>query len=123
LLVVPAMGIDLIRGWVGHGRGWWRDWLLVLLGGSVFMGLFLATQWFFSAFLIGHGAQNWFFAADRHWGYREASGSWQGRFWSETNPERHPPLTALSFLIALLLAMGAARVGLWLGNWMARVRR
>jgi hypothetical protein len=123
LLVVPAVGIDLLRRWIGHGRGWLRDWLLVMLGGAVFMGLFLATQWFFSAFLLGHGAQNWFFAGDRHWGYREATGSWQGKFWSDTSPERHPPLTVLGFLIALLLAIGAARIGLWLGNWMAKVRR
>jgi hypothetical protein len=123
LLVVPALGIDLLRGWIGHGRGWRRDWLLIFLAGLIFMGLFLATQWFFSAFLLGHSAQNWFFAADRHWGYREGSGGWQGKFWSETNPEWHPPLTLRGFLIAFLLALGAARVGLWLGNWMAKVRR
>jgi hypothetical protein len=123
LLVVPAFGIDLVRMWVGQGGGWKRDWLLVLFAGIAFLGLFLVTQWFFSAFLISHSAENWFFAADRHWGYREGPGDWHWKFWSETSPARNPPLNVKGFLVALLLSIGAARVGLWLGNWMAKVRR
>jgi hypothetical protein len=123
LLVVPALGIDLVRGWIGHGRGWRRDWLLVILAGAVFFGLFLVTQWYFSAFLISRSAENWFFAADRHWGYREGPGVWHWQFWSETSPLENPPLTFKRGLIALILSIAAARAGLWLGNWMARVRR
>jgi hypothetical protein len=123
LLVVPAIGIDLVRRWIGQGRGWRRDWLLVLLSGVVFLLLFLITQWSFSAFLIGPKAQNWFFAADRHWGYGEHIGDWRGKFWSETNPRWNRPLTWPGLLIAFLLAIGASRIGLWLGNWMAKVRR
>jgi len=123
LLVVPALGIDLVRRWVGQGRGWLRDWLLVILAGCVFFGLFLVTQWFFSAFLISRSAEGWFFATDRHWGYREGAGAWHWQFWSETNPQYNPPLTLKGAMIALLLAIGASRIGLWLGNWMARVRR
>src|SRR5439155_20949660 len=44
LLVVPALAIDLIRGWIGHGRGWLRDWLLVVLAGAAFIAIFLGTQ-------------------------------------------------------------------------------
>jgi hypothetical protein len=123
LLVVPAIGIDLVRGWIGQGRNWWRDWLLVFAAGAVFFGLFLLTQWFFSIFLISPSSQNWFFASDRHWGYREGPGEWHWQFWSDTSPERNPPLTLKPAIIALLLAIGASRVGLWLGNWMTRVRR
>ena len=123
LLVVPALGIDLLRRWIGQGRGWWRDWLLVLLGGTVFLGLFLATQWFFSAFLISPHAENWFFASDRHWGYREGPGDWHRQFWSQVSPDANPPLTVKRLLVALLLSIGASRIGLWLGNWMAKVRR
>jgi hypothetical protein len=123
LLVVPAIGIDLLRGWIGHGRGWRRDWLLVVLAGAGFLALFLATQWFFSAFLIGPKGQNWFFAGDRHWGYTEHLGDGRTKFWSDTNPRWNPPLTAKGLLVALLLSIGASRVGLWLGNWMSKVRR
>lgn len=123
LLFVPALGIDLVRHWIGHGRGWARDWLMVVLAGTVFLGLFLATQWFFSAFLISPRAENWFFATDRQWGYTEHLGEWRRKFWSETSPQWNPPLTIRGLLVALLLSIAATRVGLWLGNWMARVRR
>jgi hypothetical protein len=123
VLVVPAFGIDLLRGAIGHGRGWRRDWLLAVLAGIVFLTLFLATQWFFSAFLISPYAQNWFFAADRHWGYQEGLGDWRYKFWSETSPNWNPPLTLRGLLVALGISIAASRVGLWLGNGMASVRR
>ena len=123
LLVAPAFGIDLIRGWIGHGRGWRREWLMVLLGGAAFLGLFLVTQWFFSEFLISPAAENWFFATNHHWGYREGPGDWHYRFWSETSPRWNPPLNLKGVLIALALSIGASRIGLWMGNWMAKVRR
>jgi hypothetical protein len=97
--------------------------LLVLAAGAAFLVLFLVAQWLFSAFLISHSAENWFFATDRHWGYREAAGEWRNRFWSESSPKWNPPLTPKAFVIALLMSIGAARVGLWLGNGMTRVRR
>ncbi|HLH54301.1 MAG TPA: hypothetical protein VKY92_11870 [Verrucomicrobiae bacterium] len=123
LLIVPALGIDLARRYIGEASGWLRDWLLVIVCGCLFFALFLLTQWFFSAFLIGPHAQNWFFAADRHWGYREGAGQWHGQFWSRTNPESNPPLTFASACWALALSITASRIGLWLGNWMSRLRR
>jgi hypothetical protein len=123
LLVVPALGIDLLRHWIGQGRGWKRDWLLAIAAGAAFLLLFLAAQWLFSSFLISPAAHNWFFAADRHWGYREGLGDWRGEFWSQTNPVRNPPLSVRGFLLALGISLVASRLGLWLGNWMAKVRR
>jgi len=123
LLVVPALGMDLIRGWIGHGRGWLRDWLIVLLAGSIFLALFLAAQWYFSGFLISRSAEGWFFATKNHWGYREGAGNWHYEFWSDTNPRWNPPLTNSGILLALVLSIAASRVGLWLGNWMVKVRR
>ena len=123
LLVVPAIAIDLLRAWIGHGRGWQRDWFLVVMAGAAFLALFLVTQWYFSAFLISHSAENWFFAADRYWDYNARLGDGRWQFWSETYPRWNPPLTAKYLLVALLSSIAASRIGLWLGNWMAKVRR
>jgi len=123
LLVVPAFGVDLLRHWMGHGRGWRRDLLLVILSGAAFLALLLVTQWFFSAFMLSHSAENWFFAADRHWGYREGPGDWRYKFWSETYPRWNPPLTVAGFGVALVLSIASSGVGMCLGNWMAKVRR
>ena len=123
VLVVPAVGIDLLRRGLGHGRGWKRDWILALASGVIFLALFLATQWFFSAFLINPAAKNWFFGGDRIWGYREMPGAWQGQFWSVARPDWNHPLDLRGLLVALGLSMAASRIGLWLGNWMANVKR
>jgi hypothetical protein len=120
---VPAIGIDLLRRWIGQGLGWRRDWLLVVLAGTAFLAFFLVTQWIFSAILISPIGENWFFAADRHWGYAEHIGNWRAKFWSDTNPERNPPLSVRGLFVALLLSIAASRLGLWLGNGMAKVRR
>jgi hypothetical protein len=123
LLVVPALAFDLIRNWIGHDRGWVRDWGIALSCGLAFMGLFLVTQWYFSAFLISHSAENWFFATINHWGYREGHGEFRNRFWSETSPKWNVPLTFRGLLWTTGVSLVASRVGLWLGNWMSRVRR
>ena len=123
LLVVPALGLDLLRAAIGHGRGWRRDWGFCLAAALVFTALFVATQWHFAEFLIGPGGQNAFFGADRHWDYTETLGPNRFRFWSETGPRWNTPASGRTFLISGALAFVACRVGLWLGNGMARVRR
>jgi len=123
LLVVPAFFVDLLRGWIGHGRGWRRDWLLVLLAGPAFLATFFVAQWFFSAFLLSPAAENWFFAADRHWDFSDPPGDWHKRFWHEGNSQWNPLVTWSGMGWAVLWAVCATRVGLWLGNWMARVKR
>ena len=123
LLVVPALAIDLIRNWIGAGRSWLRDWLIVMLSAVVFVGLFSVTQWFFAKFLLSPYGQNWFFAADRHWGYTEALAEWRTQFWDKAGSESNPPATVRTFGIALICALVSSRVGLTLGNWMAKVRR
>lgn len=123
LLVVPALAIDLVRGWIGQGKSWWRDWLLVFAVAAVFSGLFLLTQWSFSEFMLTPASHNWFFAGDRHWGYTENLGPWRQEFWSDRNPHENPPLSQKAFALSCGLAILSSRIGLWLGNWMARVRR
>jgi hypothetical protein len=123
LLVVPALGIDLIRNAIGQGRGWLRDALIVLLCAAAFVALFAPTQWHFSEFLLSPRAHNWFFAGDRHWGYTETPGPWRGEFWNVRNPKDHPPIVAATYGYAFACALVASTLGLALGNWMAKVRR
>ncbi len=119
LLVVPAFAIDLIRNAIGQGRGWRRDILIVLLCSIAFVALFSLTQWHFSKFLMSEHAQNWFFAADRHWGYSEMIGPRRFDYWGEIQPAKY----ARTFGIALVCCTVASGIGLVLGNWMAKVRR
>jgi len=123
LLVVPAFAIDLIRNAIGQGRGWLRDILTVFLCSVAFVALFSLTQWHFSKFLLSDQAHNWFFAADRHWGYGETLGPWRNQFWSVTDPKDHAPAVARTFGIAFVCCVVASGLGLTLGNWMAKVRR
>jgi len=122
LLLAPALALDWLRNRIGTGRGWKQDWLLVLASGAAFFVVFLAVQWNFSRFLISPAADNWFFAGNR-WEYGVHLGDWCHQFWDETSPKWNPPATAAGLGMALVLAIASSRIGLSLGNWMARVRR
>ena len=114
LLVVPALAIDLVMQRVGPGRDWW----LSALVGLAFLAVFFVAQWFFTEFLLSPRSHNFLFGVD-HWDYSSRPGPWRYRFWrAETDP-----VTARALAIAALLAVLSARLGLWWGNWMARLRR
>jgi hypothetical protein len=113
LLVVPAAAIDLLLR-----RGPRRDWLLAALTGCAFLAVCFAVQWFFAEFLLSPHARNALFGVDQ-WDYSSRLGPWRYQFW-RTGVD---PVTPRGLLIALLLAVGAARIGLWTGDWMARVKR
>jgi hypothetical protein len=114
LLIVPAVAIDLAMRRVGRNH----DWLLSLLLGIAFLATFAVVQWFFAEFLLGPHARNYFFGVDQ-WDYSSRLGPWRYRFWrAETNP-----VTPTALAIAALIAVASARIGLWWGNWMARLRR
>ena len=140
-LVVPAVVIDLLVGWArrpvpavcnrrpeetnateGDCKSpapRQRDWLLALALGVTFLGLVLAVQWHFSAFMLSPASDNWFFAGHRHWPYTSNLGSWMNDFWRLDRD----PVTLRGLGFALVLACAACRMGLWFGNWMLKVRR
>ncbi len=123
VLIVPAFALDLLRWGIKPERGWIRGWLYAFAAAIAFTGLFLATQWFFSAFLISPAAKNPFFFTDIHWGYTDQRGDFRNMFWSESSPPRNAPLSMAGVWIALGLAFFKCRIGLWLGSWMAKVKR
>ena len=119
LLVVPALVVDLlIQRLGGRGERARRDWVLSVLAGVAFLATFFVTQWFFAEFLLTPAARNFITGADQ-WDYSSRLGPWRYQFWRiQTDP-----VTARQLVIAAILAAASARLGLWWGNWMARVRR
>ena len=116
LLFIPALALD----WLLQRReDKCAGWLDAVLIGAAFLALLLAVQWNFSRFLLSPGSRNAFFAGDRRWDFWSTPGDYRHQFW-------HLDRDALSLRglgIALLLAMGSTRLGLWWGQWMAKVRR
>jgi hypothetical protein len=116
LLVVPAAGMDwILQRREGKAAGWGTALLLA----AAFLGLFLATQWLFSEFMLSPWARNWFFAGDRNWDYSLSLGDWRYEFWNLDED----PVTVRGLGTALVIAYVSTRIGLWWGAWMARVRR
>jgi hypothetical protein len=118
LLIVPAVAIDLVTQRFGRKPGWFRNTLVAIALGVLFVSLFLPTQWFFSKFLISPSADNWFFAGGHFFPYT-SSGTWKNHFW-QLNED---PLTLRRILIVTVWAVVMSRLALGFGSWMAKVRR
>lgn len=124
LLVVPALGIDLLLRRVGEHPGWMKKIVLASLFGAVFLALFMLVQWFFAKFMLSPKADNWFFAGGRFYGYGSSTGGWRSRFWHVTPGSQDADLVrGSSILISWLFASIGSWIGLLWGNWMRRVQR
>jgi hypothetical protein len=132
LLVVPALAIDAVEGWLrwrarrpggseatGIRPRWWRDWFLALGVSLLFLTLVLAVQWPFSTFLLSDAADNRFFARSGHWPYFSQPGNWMNNFWDLSKD----PLTVRGLMLAWLRAFISVRLGLALGNYLLRLKR
>lgn len=118
LLIVPALGMDLVAQRWDRARS---DWLLAGILGLTFFVLFLAAQWPFSFFLQSELSANWLFATDNA-PYTVPDGSyWMRREFYPWNAGAGELRVRLG--VACLFAVASARVGLWWGGWMERVRR
>jgi hypothetical protein len=112
LLVVPALGLDLLLRRLGKRS----DWLLAPAAGVLYVALMVAAHWYWSGFLLSPAARNFVFGIDQ-WDYNVRVGPWRYQYWD----------TGVSLLPGLLIACGiatiSARIGLWWGKGMARVQR
>lgn len=124
LLIFPGLAIDLLLSKAGETEGRLRRVGLAIVLGAVFLAVFVAVQWHFSAFLLSPHADNWFFMSDRIWSYSFRQGEWQDRFWRiDPSEPRFDPLSFGAIMIAWALASGSSWVGLFFGRWMRKVRR
>lgn len=126
LLILPAIVIDLLMSAWGRKialRGGWKamlqDWLLAIAVAVSFLGLMLPAQWHLSKFLLTPAADNWFFVGARVWPYYARIGEWSRQFWDIDRD----PVSVNGIAIALVLAIISARLGLWCGRWMLKVKR
>ena len=121
LLLVPALAIDALLRHLPWPRHRGRAWLQAGATGAAFFVFFLGTQWAFAEFLLSDLADNRFFAGGgRHWPYfLKIEPAARVEFWETQRDPMNLPNTLLVAGLALL----AARLGLWLGGWMQRLRR
>ncbi len=115
LLVAPALVIDAAVRRMPAGVGGIRRLAGAAAAGVAAMLALAAVQWPFAGFLLTEGARNFVFAADQ-FGYYVAPGAFQYEFWGE-------PMTAGAAGRTALVAAVSAALGLWCGDWLARVRR
>ena len=121
LLIAPALAIDGAE-WVFQRisrRGWWKDWLLSAVVAVVFVAVILAVQWPFSKFLLSDAADNRFFARSGHWPYFAQPGDWMNTFWDLDRDA----VSVGKILGAMARALVSARIGLWLGSFLLRLKR
>ncbi len=120
LLVVPALGIDLVFQALRRRTHWGWGMLKVGLAALVFVAVFIPVQWYFSQFLISPAADHALFAGHgRFMGYMARREEWQGVFWRVDRD----PFTTLTAAKMLVLALVSAAVGAAAGTFLHRVRR
>jgi len=114
LLIVPAFALDLVMQAIGRRL---NDWLLAAVVSVVFVAALVAAQWPFAEFLMTPAARNWFFVSHRM--PYSIDPAFQAR-WYVLQPADN---LVRGLAIAVALGYASARIGLWWGNWMARVQR
>jgi hypothetical protein len=114
LLVLPALAIDVLMRRLGSGR----DWTLSVVLGLAFLTVFFLVQWFGAYFFLTPAARNIIFSGDS-WDYSTRIRPSLYSFW---NPSSGKAL-AVGLVWALGISVVSSRAGLWMGNWMARVKR
>jgi len=118
LLVVPALGLDLVRQRLeGRVRDLWLAPILAL----VFVTLFVAVEWPFASFLITQHSRNWFFNGANYVYFMTPQFASRTFSFADWDPWARPLAPQLA--LALVLATFTSYVGLKWGTWMTKVRR
>jgi hypothetical protein len=116
LLLVPAVGLDLLRQ---ASDGWSRA-RVALAAGALFFVSFLVVQWPFATFLQSPAARNAIFGA-HYFGYYTRP-TWN-EFLFRFEPTEPPLRFAITLVVGLTIAVAASRIGLSWGQMMQRIKR
>jgi hypothetical protein len=117
LLVVPALGIDIIL----HRLTNLNRWLQALAIAAVFVLSFMAVQWPFGDFLMSPAARNWFFAQESWYYGLDPNAPFRYNYL----PHRVSSGSALvqGTALAIALAFVSSRIGISWGRWMKQIQR
>jgi hypothetical protein len=117
MLIAPGIVMDLAAQ-RSEGR---NGWLMSVVFGLSFFVAFLLAQFAFAYFLMAPASRTWVFATDVFPYFMPSA--------SDAVRHEFAPIDAnetamrSGLLIALALAIGSSRIGLWWGDWMRRIRR
>lgn len=116
LLVVPAIGLDLLWKRIGE-----RDsFLVAALSGPIFVISLVAVEWPFASFLLSKASQNRFFGT----GYLDyATPSWSEEALRQFVDPQHGFALCSGLARAMVYAAVSVWLGLKLGDWMRRIQR
>ena len=116
LLLAPAFAFDLLR----RSFEAWPRWISAVVGGAVFVAVFVAVQWPFADFLMSPSARNAFWGSI-YFDYNTPPQSLYIRH--QFFPPEATQLFWTRMFQAVLFAMASTWAGLAGGDWMRRVKR
>lgn len=115
LLIVPAIGLDLLWRQTRN----WNAWKTAAVSGFVFVGLLLAAEWPFAQFLMSGAARNRFFGTMYFWyGLHPESYLARGLFQTESAVELWQGIA-----LALVISILTIRWGISRGEWLGKIKR
>lgn len=117
LIIVPALGLDLVRPHVAA----WNKWAQATLLGMVCLASLLVVQWPFASFLISPASANRFFGT-KYFAYFARPNGFDIRhlfFPVERTTREFWLVMSEAFALAIL----SSRLGLAWGAWVRKVRR
>jgi len=79
----------------------------------------IAVHWYWAEFLLSPYARNFVFGVDK-WDYSTRLGPWRYQYW---NLDRGGFLLLRGLVVAAVYATVSARLGLWWGAGMSRIKR
>ncbi|MFN9300617.1 MAG: hypothetical protein ACK6DZ_23295 [Acidobacteriota bacterium] len=119
LLIVPAVALDWCWGRMKKSDGWKQ----AVVGGVVFLGVYVVVQWPFANFLMSEGAKNWIFGGHHYGYYVHPNSNLRRGVFTVMGNEKELSGFLLVMGQALLAGVLMTRLGLGFGNWMRTVRR